>query len=1414
MTAQRLAGILVAGLFFLHGGSAFAQSCPPTNFTGTITVGDGSEPDEYFYLGAGHCCGWWTQTTGPGPEYSLYIWQAEGWDIRAWGSSYFSELHPASVTRVNDPVTSCSVCTPAQTSFQMYAQHGSFDGTAISLPSGVCIGLVYGGPFAIPIRESDCTYDFSRGYPPPWEPNHWAFYVYRAEGATGPGYGTYTLTYGGTSQVATTWSSHNTTVNFCNVDPGTEMFDVRGDPTQASSTTGISPAGEQQSCSTPSSCGKPVRVVSGNMYLDQTDASMPGLGGLEFIRSYNSVNRGDGLYGMFGRGWFSTYERRIEILSATLLKLRQASGVVAYFADPDGDLRFDASFPRSSASWIVKQPDGSYIRSFRAGGNELYDAAGRLTSFSDPSGNVTSLTYVGSELRTITSPGGRSFTVAYTGGRPSTLSGPAGLIATYTYDASNRLETVTYADAASSGYVFTYDAATGAIATVADLSGRFIEKHAYDGAGRAYTSEIADGQEKYTFTYGTNQTTVTDALNNVTTYDYVSIGGGRRVTRVVGPCEGCGGAGETHEWSYQEWATTATDPDGKVTTYNFEPGTGDRLSVVETSGTLTRTTTYTYDSAGHVTSVSAPDQGQVVYTPGPSGPTAIQDAINRITNVTYTARGQLETVQNPRLKTTRLAYNATTGDLTSITDPLLNATTFGYDATGRRNRVTTPVPFSNATNYTYDVRGQLTRVDFPDTGFVSYTYDRGGRRATMSEKVTSQLTRVTTYAYDNYGRLHTVTDGNTPAGVTTYDYDVMSRLTTITDARGEPTVFHYDAFGRMDRVTYPGTPPPVETFTYYPSGRLRTRTDRKGLITTHTYDDLGRLAQKSYSDGSPAATFSYDLADRLTSASNADDTLNWVYDLAGQLQSEESTANASLVEYPLYDGSGNRMTLKLNGTVVLGYTYDDDDRIRTITRGSSTFTFAHDEVSRRKTLDFPNSGRATYGYDTKSRLTGVTTTGLDSHGHPVTLTSSTYTYDFADDRLTKGGDFAETYTYDTLSRLTQVNRGNQVREAYSYDKVGNRLSALNSSPWAYDDRNELLSYPSATFQYDLNGNMISKIDSTGSWTYDWNIENQLTRVLKNGAEVTRYAYDPLGRRVEKVAGGVTTTSLYGGEDILRQTVGTNVTTYIHGPGIDEPLASENAAGVRTYIHPDGLGSIVKTSNSSGAAVSTLKYNAFGLLESGTPSSYAFTGREWEPESGLYYYRARYYDPKTGRLLNEDPTRFWGGINFYSYVFNNPVSLTDPLGLQAVKSSIPVKQNRFPFDYCSVSTTVLGPISAQATIITAPGPNQRQTLISGTAGLGPPGCTMTCSVINGTRQNSTGTLNFLQGTSTSYQPLVFAVGGGVTLSNTGQTSSDFSVGLAAGVSASVTSCVSCKSEEQKKHEAGARVLGRLIFGPYE
>jgi RHS repeat-associated protein len=140
--------------------------------------------------------------------------------------------------------------------------------------------------------------------------------------------------------------------------------------------------------------------------------------------------------------------------------------------------------------------------------------------------------------------------------------------------------------------------------------------------------------------------------------------------------------------------------------------------------------------------------------------------------------------------------------------------------------------------------------------------------------------------------------------------------------------------------------------------------------------------------------------------------------------------------------------------------------------------------------------------------------------------------------------------------------------------------------------------------------------------------------------------------------------------------------HTQGPGIDalrprardfgrrdEPLEVQIGRG-SYYYHADGLGSITELTKSNGSAVNTYTYAAFGGDSPANTETVAnpfhFTAREYDPETKLYYYRARYYDPLWGRFLSEDPIEFDGGFNFYTYVGNDPIGSSDPLGLFSMK----------------------------------------------------------------------------------------------------------------------------------------------------
>lgn len=202
---------------------------------------------------------------------------------------------------------------------------------------------------------------------------------------------------------------------------------------------------------------------------------------------------------------------------------------------------------------------------------------------------------------------------------------------------------------------------------------------------------------------------------------------------------------------------------------------------------------------------------------------------------------------------------------------------------------------------------------------------------------------------------------------------------------------------------------------------------------------------------------------------------------------------------------------------------------------------------------------------------------------------------------------------------------------------------------------------STTYTYDANGNMTSD----GTRTYEWDVNGNLYRVLQSGVELVRYAYDGQGRRSSKVSGGVTYSYINDLEDVLQERVSSGTTIdFVHGPGFDAPLARVQG-GVITYLVADHLGSVVAETDTLGQTVLTRSYDPWGQpLTGGANGGYAYASREWEPEVGLYYMRARYYSPTLGRFLSEDPLGRLRVPHIYSYADNSPILLADQTGLQA------------------------------------------------------------------------------------------------------------------------------------------------------
>jgi RHS repeat-associated protein len=309
--------------------------------------------------------------------------------------------------------------------------------------------------------------------------------------------------------------------------------------------------------------------------------------------------------------------------------------------------------------------------------------------------------------------------------------------------------------------------------------------------------------------------------------------------------------------------------------------------------------------------------------------------------------------------------------------------------------------------------------------------------------------------------------------------------------------------------------------------------------------------------------------------------------------------------------------------------------------------------------------------------------------------------DSAGNRTAKADELASVttnYGYDAIYELVQAAQSGTTTENYSYDPVGNRTASLGVSSYATNSSNEMTANSNASYAYDDNGNTTSKTDSMGTASYTWDYENRLASVTlpSSGGTVT-FRYDPFGRRIYKESPNATSTFVYDGDNLI-ETVNSSggvVARYAQAQSVDQPLAMQRGSTM-SYYEQDGLGSITSLTATNGSAAQSYTYDSFGNTTNSSGSLtnfFRYTGREFDAERNLYYYRARYYDPNAGRYLSDDPLNFAAGVNFYSYVGNGPVNLADPWGLCPLDSpcEVPNHPPTADVDINIMAVTGLGPV---------------------------------------------------------------------------------------------------------------------------
>jgi RHS repeat-associated protein len=413
-------------------------------------------------------------------------------------------------------------------------------------------------------------------------------------------------------------------------------------------------------------------------------------------------------------------------------------------------------------------------------------------------------------------------------------------------------------------------------------------------------------------------------------------------------------------------------------------------------------------------------------------------------------------------------------------------------------------------------------------------------------------------------------------------------------------------------------------------------------------------------------------------------------------------------------------------TTVMSYGYDKVGNLLSITDSINGTTGVHNarqyDALNRLTVNSQGNKRVDYGYNAivqvtnKKRFSDTTGTNLvaetnhtfDSINRLTDITHSkgatniaTYTQSYdANSRITgiTNKDGTAAYNYDETDQLTGADFSFQTDEDYTYDSNGNRTN----SGYVTRTNNRLLEDPKYRFDYDLVGNRTKRTDKATSEVteYAWDIRDRLTGItVKNaGGTVTKsanYKYDVYDQRISKtvdpdgagILAATTEKYVYGSnQNIALEFDGSNNLThrYLFGDGIDQ-IEADESNGTVLWGLVDHLGSVRDVVDNSGTVRNHISYDSFGNITAQTDSSvvfrYGYTGREFDKESGQYYYRSRYFDPTVGKFISEDLIGFGGGdSNLNRYVRNRPTGLTDSRGYFFDNPSYDLSTlNSFSFD---------------------------------------------------------------------------------------------------------------------------------------
>jgi|GEM_PF-1034439 len=634
-------------------------------------------------------------------------------------------------------------------------------------------------------------------------------------------------------------------------------------------------------------------------------------------------------------------------------------------------------------------------------------------------------------------------------------------------------------------------------------------------------------------------------------------------------------------------------------------GTGMKYSAAYTDPVNPKKPTTIVDSLGGVTVSTNYDAfGNLLNISKTAGATTLSESY------TYNTNNDVTSHTDANGNTTSYMYSGV--NLTSVNAPI-GTTAFSYNPDGTVSSTTNPSGI--VTEYEYNTYGNL--ISTTTAGFFTSTanYDDAGRliTATDAKGVSS------TFSYDNNNNM--LSEHFDPAVMdilTTFGFDNNNNMTSVTNALGNATTMTYNDQDALVSKSFGGK---TTAYAYNDDGSLQSTTTPNGAVLGNTYDADGRIINDGY------ATYTYNTDNTLATLTHNGKTLTYGYDIFKRvIWIAYSDFTNDTVSYQ-YDNNGNITQIRYPaGAFTANYTYDANNRMTAVSDGSSTlvsYTYLAD--GRLSEENLGNGTKVKYFYDAAGRLDSLANVRSDGS----VIAAYGYSKDALGNHLEERADIPGGLTLPTLPDVTfsgsySFNKINTYNgSSYTYDNNGNHTADGGTVTYSWDDKDNLLSYNSATL--------------TATYEYD----GTEARRKRNS---TLYVLDPLHSN-----------------SVLMETnlSGTPSAIYVHGLGLVCRVTP--GSGAKDYYHYDYRGSTVAITNAAQAVTHRYRYGAFGeqygVQESGFNNAFRYVGKYgvMYEDSLLYFMRARYYNPELGRFLGEDPV--WA-TNLFAYCENNPVNKID------------------------------------------------------------------------------------------------------------------------------------------------------------